>query len=101
MPHGGPPGPPRRITSNACKFQHAPGDLRLRMLLAAALKLASDDIASVPLHRRTRRWAMQKKVHVAMLPDVTNPVAPGRRAVTGPSARRCALRSGAPSGRVA
>jgi hypothetical protein len=28
----------------------------------------------VPLHRRTLRWVMQKKVQVATLPDATLPV---------------------------
>jgi peptide/nickel transport system substrate-binding protein len=47
---------------------------RRRALVAAALKMAGDDIAYVPLYRRTLSWAMQKKVHVVMLPDDTIPV---------------------------
>ena len=47
---------------------------RRRTLVATALKLAGDDIAYVPLYRRTLSWAMQKKVHVVMLPDDTLPV---------------------------
>jgi len=42
-----------------------------RTLVATALKLASDDIAYVPLYRRTLSWVMQKKVHVVMSPDDT------------------------------
>ena len=42
--------------------------------MATALKLAGDDIAYVPLYRRTLSWVMQKKVHVVMLPDDTIPV---------------------------
>lgn len=45
-----------------------------RVLVATALKLASDDIAYVPLYRRTLSWVMQKKVHAVMLPDDTIPV---------------------------
>ena len=45
-----------------------------RVLVATALKLASDDIAYVPLYRRNLSWVMQKKVHVVMLPDDTIPV---------------------------
>jgi peptide/nickel transport system substrate-binding protein len=45
-----------------------------RVLVATALKLASDDIAYVPLYRRTLSWVMQKKVHVVMMPDDTIPV---------------------------
>jgi peptide/nickel transport system substrate-binding protein len=48
--------------------------VRRRALVAAALKLAGDDIAYVPLYRRTLSWAMQKNVHVVMLPDDTIPV---------------------------
>ena len=40
-----------------------------RTLVATALKLATDDIAYVPLYRRTLSWVMQKKVHVVMSPD--------------------------------
>jgi peptide/nickel transport system substrate-binding protein len=40
-----------------------------RTLVATALKLATDDIAYVPLYRRTLTWVMQKKVHVVMSPD--------------------------------
>jgi peptide/nickel transport system substrate-binding protein len=47
---------------------------RRRALVATALKLASDDIAYVPLYRRTLSWVMQKNVHVVMLPDDTMPV---------------------------
>lgn len=36
--------------------------------------MAGDGIADVPLYRRTLSWVMQKKVHVAMLPDDTIPV---------------------------
>ena len=39
-----------------------------------ALKLAADDVAYVPLYRRTLNWVMQKNVHVVMLPDDTIPV---------------------------
>ncbi len=45
-----------------------------RVQMAAALKLATDDIAYVPLYRRTLSWVMQKKVHVVMQPDDTLPV---------------------------
>ena len=45
-----------------------------RTLVAGALKLAGDDIAYVPLYRRTLSWVMQKKVQVVMLPDDTIPV---------------------------
>jgi peptide/nickel transport system substrate-binding protein len=45
-----------------------------RALVETALKLAGDDIAYVPLYRRTLSWVMQKKVQVAMLPDDTIPV---------------------------
>jgi len=47
---------------------------RRRTLADDALKLAADDIAYVPLYRRTLSWAMQKKVQVVMLPDDTFPV---------------------------
>lgn len=47
---------------------------RRRTLVSSALKMASDDIAYVPLYRRTLSWVMQKKVHVVMLPDDTIPV---------------------------
>jgi peptide/nickel transport system substrate-binding protein len=47
---------------------------RRRTLVATSLKLAADDIAYVPLYRRTLSWVMQKKVHVVMLPDDTLPV---------------------------
>ena len=51
------------------------GDVaRRRTLVATALKLAGEDIAYVPLYRRTLSWVMQKKVHVVMLPDDTIPV---------------------------
>lgn len=49
-----------------------------RTLVATSLKLAGDDIAYVPLYRRILSWAMQKNVHVVMLPDDPIPV---RRAV--------------------
>ena len=42
-----------------------------RTLVVTALKQASDDIAYVPLYRRTLSWVMQKKVHVVMSPDDT------------------------------
>ena len=45
-----------------------------RTLVTGALKLAGDDIAYVPLYRRTLSWAMQKNVQVVMLPDDTIPV---------------------------
>jgi len=45
-----------------------------RTLVTGALKLAGDDIAYVPLYRRTLSWVMQKKVQVVMLPDDTIPV---------------------------
>ena len=47
---------------------------RRRTLVATALKMAGDDIAYVPLYRRTLSWVMQKKVQVVMLPDDTIPV---------------------------
>jgi len=47
---------------------------RRRTLVATALKLAADDVAYVPLYRRTLNWVMQKNVHVVMLPDDTLPV---------------------------
>ncbi|MEP6503348.1 MAG: ABC transporter substrate-binding protein, partial [Betaproteobacteria bacterium] len=40
-----------------------------RVLVDAALKMAGDDVAYVPLYRRTLSWVMQKKVHVVMAPD--------------------------------
>ena len=45
-----------------------------RVQVATALRLATDDIAYVPLYRRTLSWVMQKKVHVVMQPDDTLPV---------------------------
>ena len=45
-----------------------------RTLVTNALKVAGDDIAYVPLYRRTLSWVMQKKVQVVMLPDDTIPV---------------------------
>ena len=45
-----------------------------RIITERALKMASDDVAYVPLYRRTLSWVMQKKVHVVMLPDDTLPV---------------------------
>ena len=48
--------------------------VKWRVLVDTALKLASDDIAYVPLYRRTLSWAMQKNVHAVMLPDDTIPV---------------------------
>ena len=45
-----------------------------RTLVDTVLKLAVDDVAYVPLYRRTLNWVMQKKVHVVMLPDDTLPV---------------------------
>ena len=48
--------------------------VRRRTLVNDALKLASEDIAYVPLYRRTLSWVMQKNVHVVMLPDDTIPV---------------------------
>jgi len=47
---------------------------RRRAMVAEALKLAAEDIAYVPLYRRTLSWVMQKKVQVVMLPDDTIPV---------------------------
>ena len=47
---------------------------RRRLLVADVLRQAGDDIAYVPLYRRTLSWVMQKKVHVVMLPDDTIPV---------------------------
>ena len=47
---------------------------RRHAMIAEALKLAADDIAYVPLYRRTLSWAMQKNVQVVMLPDDTLPV---------------------------
>jgi peptide/nickel transport system substrate-binding protein len=44
---------------------------RRRTLVADALKLAGDDIAYVPLYRRTLSWVMQKNVHIVMSPDDT------------------------------
>jgi peptide/nickel transport system substrate-binding protein len=38
-------------------------------LVDAALRIARDDVAYVPLYRRTLSWAMQKRVHVVMSPD--------------------------------
>ena len=51
-----------------------PNPAKWSELVAAALKTAGDDIAYVPLYRRTLSWVMQKKVHVVMLPDDTIPV---------------------------
>jgi len=51
-----------------------PDPARRRAQVAAALEMASDDIAYVPLYRRTLSWVMQKKVHAVMLPDDTLPV---------------------------
>ena len=47
---------------------------RRQAMAADAMKLAEDDIAYVPLYRRTLSWVMQKKVQVVMLPDDTIPV---------------------------
>jgi len=49
-------------------------DGRRRAMVADALKLAEEDVAYVPLYRRTLSWVMQKKVQVVMLPDDTIPV---------------------------
>ena len=51
-----------------------PDAARRSTLVGTAMKLAADDIAYVPLYRRTLNWVMQKKVHVVMLPDDTIPV---------------------------
>ncbi len=51
-----------------------PDPAKWKVLVADALGLAADDIAYVPLYRRTLSWVMQKKVHVVMLPDDTIPV---------------------------
>jgi len=51
-----------------------PDPARRRAQVARALEMASDDIAYVPLYRRTLSWVMQKKVHAVMLPDDTLPV---------------------------
>ncbi len=51
-----------------------PDAARRHALVEAALKMATDDVAYVPLYRRTLSWVMQKKVHVVMLPDDTLPV---------------------------
>jgi peptide/nickel transport system substrate-binding protein len=49
---------------------HAERDAgRRRALVSSALRLAEDDVAYVPLYRRTLTWVMQKKVHVTMSPD--------------------------------
>jgi peptide/nickel transport system substrate-binding protein len=48
--------------------------VKRRTLVETALKLAGDDIAYVPMYRRTLSWVMQKKVQVAMLPDDTIPL---------------------------
>jgi peptide/nickel transport system substrate-binding protein len=45
-----------------------------RAMVAEALRLAEQDIAYVPLYRRTLSWVMQKKVQVVMMPDDTIPV---------------------------
>jgi len=49
-------------------------DGRRQAMIAEALKLAEEDIAYVPLYRRTLSWVMQKKVQVVMLPDDTIPL---------------------------
>jgi len=49
-------------------------DGRRRAMVAEALRLAAEDIAYVPLYRRTLSWVMQKKVQVVMLPDDTIPL---------------------------
>ena len=46
-----------------------PDEGKRRALVDAALEMAEDDVAYVPLYRRTLSWVMQKKVHVVMSPD--------------------------------
>ena len=57
---------------DAVRTELDPGERRT--LVTGALKLAGDDIAYVPLYRRTLSWVMQKNVQVVMLPDDTIPV---------------------------
>jgi len=57
---------------DAVRTEPDPG--RRRAITERALKMASDDVAYVPLYRRTLSWVMQKKVHVVMLPDDTLPL---------------------------
>lgn len=66
-PRGAGPGRPCRA---------APGRIRGQVIAwqTGSRKKAGDGIADVPLYRRTLSWVMQKKVHVAMLPDDTIPV---------------------------
>ncbi len=48
------------------------GDLaRRRAAVTAALRIERDDLAYIPLYRRTLSWAMQKRVSVTMWPDDT------------------------------
>jgi peptide/nickel transport system substrate-binding protein len=44
---------------------------RRRAMVGTVLRLASDDIAYVPLYRRTLTWAMAKKVHAVIWPNDT------------------------------
>jgi len=64
----------RRLDALIDAIPTEPDAGRRHALVAEALKLAADDIAYVPLYRRTLSWVMQKKVQVVMLPDDTLPV---------------------------
>lgn len=44
---------------------------RRRALVGTALRLATDDVAYVPLYRRTLTWAMAKKVRAVIWPNDT------------------------------
>jgi len=42
---------------------------RRRAMVGTALRLAADDIAYIPLYRRTLTWAMNKRVHAVIWPS--------------------------------
>ena len=44
---------------------------RRRAMVGTALRLATDDVAYVPLYRRTLTWAMAKKVRAVIWPNDT------------------------------
>ncbi|HEX7639411.1 MAG TPA: ABC transporter substrate-binding protein, partial [Burkholderiaceae bacterium] len=55
------------VLIDAVRVEAAPA--RRRALVARALGLARDQIAYIPLYRRTLSWAMRENVHVVMTPD--------------------------------
>ncbi|MBS0445052.1 MAG: hypothetical protein JSR59_03780 [Proteobacteria bacterium] len=48
-----------------------PDLVRRRTMVGAALKMAIDDLALVPLYRRTLVWAMNRSVHAVIWPNDT------------------------------